>query len=121
MNYPQHTKFLLTGLGNTIFGFFVYAFLIYVGLPYIYSVAFSILLGIIFNYFSYSRFVFRKRFNIYIALKYVSFYFCLYFFNIFLVDHAVVSLNLNFYISQLFALPFIIISSWFCLKFLVFR
>lgn len=57
----QFARFLATGLLNTAFGYGVFAALIWLGAPAAAAVALATVLGVLFNYQTSRRFVFREH------------------------------------------------------------
>lgn len=60
---PQFLKFLVVGGINTIFGYSVFALLIYVGLHYALASLLSTVLGVLFNFKTTGTLVFRNKDN----------------------------------------------------------
>jgi putative flippase GtrA len=56
-------KFLVIGGVNTVFGYLMFFLLTLTGLHYSLSALFATVAGVVFNFFTISRFVFRKREN----------------------------------------------------------
>lgn len=54
-------KFLGVGIVNTIVEYAIYAVLIIFGLPYLAALFIATVMGVIFNYFSIGRLVFKSR------------------------------------------------------------
>jgi len=57
----QLWRFLVVGLGNTVFGYGLYLLGLWVGLPYATALIVSTVLGAIFNFFTTGRIVFKSR------------------------------------------------------------
>jgi len=54
-------KYLLIGGVNTVFGYCVFAFLLFFGIHYSLAVLVATILGVLFNFQSYGRFVFKNH------------------------------------------------------------
>ena len=54
-------KYLLIGGVNTVFGYCVFAFLLFFGIHYSLAVLVATILGILFNFKTYGRFVFNNH------------------------------------------------------------
>ena len=54
-------KYLLIGGVNTVFGYCVFAFLLFFGIHYSLAVLVATILGILFNFQTYGRFVFKNH------------------------------------------------------------
>lgn len=77
----RFVKFLFVGVLNTAFGFFVYAvFLRLFGLPWQWALAFSYVLGILWNFATHGRIVFGTR-GLGRLPAYVGAYLLLFFLN----------------------------------------
>ncbi len=99
----QAIIFILVGGLNTLFGYSLYAFFIYIGLRYPLAILFSTLLGILFNYRSIGKFVFNYS-NHDLFFKFIGVYLIIYLFNLFLIQ-IVHSLVVNLYFAGFIALP----------------
>lgn len=66
---PQFVRFVLVAILNTAFGYFIYAFLLWIfnliniSNPYIYASFFGYVIGIFFNFKTYSALVFKTKNN----------------------------------------------------------
>jgi putative flippase GtrA len=56
---PRIIKFLCVGALNTVFGYAVYASLIFFNMPYLTALFVATVAGVIFNYLSFGRMVFH--------------------------------------------------------------
>lgn len=74
-------KFLLVGGLNTIFGYSVFALLIYLGIHYSIAVLISTFLGIIFNFKTVSKLVFNSHDDL-LIFKFFAVYGIVYLFNV---------------------------------------
>ena len=77
----QFVKFLFFGGFNTLFVYSIFALLIYIGIHYSLAVLIATVLGVIFNFNTIGRIVFKKL-SRYIFLKFIFVYFIMYIFNI---------------------------------------
>ncbi len=74
-------KFLIVGGINTIFGYSVFALLIYLGLHFSLAALLGTIIGVAFNFNTYGRLVFESHDNSKI-LKFVGVYTIVYFLNV---------------------------------------
>ena len=74
----QLLRFLFAGGVNTIFGYGVFAFFIWIGLHYTLATLLATILGVLFNYKSYGILVFRNTSNR-LIWRYIIIYVFLYF------------------------------------------
>jgi putative flippase GtrA len=78
----QFVKFIIVGVLNTIFGYCIYWTLLRMGLNFTLAILFSTLIGVIFNFKTYGRLVFKNEGNSLLS-KFVLVYLLLYFLNVF--------------------------------------
>lgn len=93
-------KFLFVGVLNTLFGYFVFALLLFIGLHYSVAVVFSTVLGILFNFKTTGILVFKNNDNK-LIFKFITVYAIICCINIALLKVAKL-LNLNLYYAGLF-------------------
>jgi len=105
-------RFLSTGALNTVFGYSVYAALIFIGLPYLISLFISTIAGIVFNYFSFGRLVFHGSRGWQVFVKFVTAYGGVYVVNAFLLRMLTENLLLSPYIGQIICMPVAVVLSW---------
>lgn len=115
----QFIKFLIVGALNTLFGYGVYAVLIWFGLNYFSALTLSTILGVLFNFKTIGSLVFKSRSNLKI------FKFCFVYFFLFAVNVMSVKLLLAYGLNSYFAgaltiLPLAMLS-FFLNKYFVFR
>jgi len=58
---PRPIKFIVAGLANTVFGYFMFAIFLWIFPAKHFSLIIATLLGIIFNFFVTGRFVFENK------------------------------------------------------------
>lgn len=103
LNY-EFVRFLLVGVLNAIFGYSVFALLIYFGVHYTLAVFFGTILGILFNFQTVGRLVF-KAYKSNLIWKFCLVYGITYILNI-LGIYILRSFNLSDYIAgALMVLP----------------
>lgn len=112
-------NFIFVGILNTIFGYSIYALLIYLGLDYIWSVFLSTIFGIAFNYKSIGGFVFKER-NKLSLIKFVLVYIVLFLLNITIIKFLKLN-GFNDYMSGIFSIVLVSIVSFILNKLYVFR
>jgi len=113
-----YIRYLLTGVLNTIFGILVYLIFTIIGFNYPSALAFSTILGIGFNYLTFSINVFgfsnKKNF-----MKYIFNYILIYLCSIGLVS-LFITMGLNQNISGVITITIMAIINFFILKKYVF-
>lgn len=57
----QVARFIFAGIINTLVGYGIYFILVTFAIPYLLAFTISTILGVLFNYLTYSRFVFKRR------------------------------------------------------------
>jgi len=90
-------KFLLVGVINTIFGYSVFALLIFVGLHYTLSALFSTVAGVLFNFKTTGLLVFESRNNL-LIFRFITVYGFIYIFNIIILK-IFNSYEINMYVA----------------------
>lgn len=110
--------FLLVGGLNTVFGFAVYALLIRFGLHYALAVLAATLLGVVFNFFTTGRLVFKSRSNRLFG-RFSIVYTIVYTVNIGLI-RLFHTFGLNDYYAGALAIPFIAVLGFLLNKVFVF-
>lgn len=116
--FSQPIKFLFVGALNTVFGYLVFASLIWSGLRYPYALFAATCLGILFNFKSLGVLVFNNNKNR-LLLRFILLYVGLYLLNIALIY----SFNLvchNMYINGIAAMMLVALISFFCNKYFIF-
>ena len=78
----QAVKFLLVGILNTAFGYGLFSLFIYAGLHYSLAVLLSTIFGIMFNFKTIGKLVFKSDDNS-LIFKFIFVYIITYFLNIF--------------------------------------
>jgi len=112
-------RYLAVGGLNTVFGYAVFALLVYTGLAYQWAVLCSTILGVLFNFFTVSRLVFKSKKNALIA-KFVVSYGLVYGANVLLIGFLL-DRGLTAYTSQLLCVPLIVTVSYSFNRFFVFQ
>ena len=79
------SKYLVYGMINTLFGFFIYSAFIYMNFSYQFAVLVALLIGVAFSYFTHSSYVFKQT-GSEAFIKYVVVGIFLYFINLFLIS-----------------------------------
>ena len=105
-------KFLGTGALNTIFGYAVYATLIYASVPYLTALFVATAAGIIFNYFSFSRMVFHSPGGWFVFGKFVITYGIVYAVNAVLLNALLHKVILTPYAAQIICIPPTVLLNW---------
>lgn len=90
-------KFILVGILNTIFGYCVFALLLYLGLHYSFAVVLSTILGILFNFKTTGCLVFKNKENK-LIFKFFAVYAIICSINILLLRTAEV-FHVNLYLA----------------------
>ncbi len=112
-------RFLIIGGINTVFGYGMFSFLIFIGLSYKIAIMFGTILGVFFNFNTIGRIVFNK-FKFVLIFKFILVYTLVYLLNIFLFQYSLKQ-GMNIYLSGLVCIPFIAGASYFLNKKIVFN
>lgn len=114
-------RFLSVGVLNTIFGYAVYALLIFINLPYLMALLLATVAGIIFNYFSFGRLVFSSHSNRTVFAKFVMAYGLIYSANAALLSFLTIEFFLNAYAAQAICVPPSVLLSWLLMNHWVYK
>ena len=93
-------RFLAVGLLNTLFGYAVYAGLVFIGLPYLAALLLATIIGVTFNYFSFGRMVFKADGGWFVFGKFIVSYVIVYVINAVLLVILTEENYLNAYLAQ---------------------
>ena len=97
---PKVLRFVIVGVMNTVFGYFVFACLTTLGCPDLLSVPAAMAVGVIFNFLSYGRLVFSSLDTRRLP-RFVTAYLCIYACNL-VGLRALARFGLNAYGAQAF-------------------
>lgn len=109
---PRIIKFLSVGVLNTVFGYTVYAALLFVKVPYLIALFVATIIGVIFNYFSFGRMVFYGHGGWLVFGKFVIAYALIYGANAALLRVLTKDFLLNPYLGQVICIPLSVLLSW---------
>jgi len=115
----QVISFILVGILNTIVGYSLYAFFIFLGFNYLLSVLFATILGIIFNFKTIGKLVFNNS-NKKLFFKFIITYIIVFFINVFFIK-IFRSYGLNDYLAGFLAILPCAIISFMLNKYYVFK
>ena len=91
-------RFLAIGALNTLFGYALYAFLVFIGINYVWARVLAIIIGIIFNFFTTGRIVFNNKDN-WLIIRFVLVYAVTMSLDVLVLKRLVGNLNLNEYLA----------------------
>lgn len=114
-------KFLSTGVLNTVFGYFVYAILLAINLPYLVALFAATIAGVIFNYFSFGKIVFRNISGWPVFIRYLIAYTLIYTINAALLGLLTEYFMINPYIGQVLCIPTGVLLSWLLMNYWVYK
>lgn len=118
-NFRIFSKYVVVGGVNTVFGYGIFALLIYFGLVYPVALFIATVLGIAFNFKSTGIFVFQSHDNR-LIFRFVAVYFLIYFIN--LIGLKILSgEGLGMYYAAGIMLPIMALVGFIANKKLVFR
>ena len=112
-------QFFITGIINTIFYYILFSAFIYLELDYKLAVLFATLIGVLFSYKTFGKFVFDHHDNTRL-LRFSLVYIILYFVNIFIIKIMYIFLE-NYYGAGLIATFVCAIFSFVLNKLFVFK
>ncbi len=109
-------RFLSVGVLNTIFGYVIYAILLFVNVPYLAALFIATFTGVMFNYFSFKRLVFHGNSGRYILGKFIIAYVMVYISNAVLLDILTKIFLISPYVGQVICIPLSVALSWILLN-----
>lgn len=110
--WRQGLRFLATGALNTAFGYAVYAGLLALGMGYLPALALATVIGVVFNYQTYGRLVFRPGGGARAFVRFVLAYAAVYGLNAWLLHQLVQVVGVGPYLGQALCLPPAVALSW---------
>ena len=91
-------RFLAIGALNTLFGYALYAFLVFIGINYVWARVLAIIIGIVFNFFTTGRIVLHNKDN-WLIIRFVLVYAVTMSLDVLVLKRLVGNLNLNEYLA----------------------
>lgn len=116
----KFVKYLFVGFGNTVFSYIVYAIVVTITSRPTLSLGVSYIIGILFNFQTTGRIVFKNKDNTLIVKFFLS-YLTTFFINRFSLDLLVSTMGVDKYLSQALLVFPIALISFALLKFFVFK
>ena len=98
----QIVRFIAVGVVNTLFGYSIYALLIYIGLNYMVAVLFATIAGVLFNFKTIGHYVFDSN-DSSLLVKFFMVYALIYGINVGLI-HTFSLWNIDYYTAGLLAI-----------------
>lgn len=114
-------KFLGVGVLNTLVGYSIYAALVFIDLPYLVALFMATIAGVIFNYFSFGRMVFKARGGWLVFGKFIVAYAVVYVANAILLSILTDGAYLNAYLAQGVCIVPSVAISWVLMNFWVYK
>lgn len=118
---PRIIRFLSVGVLNTVFGYAIYAVLIFVNVPYLIALFAATAAGVIFNYFSFGRMVFHGHGGWFVFGKFVIAYAVIYGINAMLLKALTRDFLLSPYVGQIICIPLSVLLSWLLMTYWVYK
>jgi len=119
----EFLRFNLVGLFNLVVASTVYVALIAIGFNYVIALSADYIVGMVISFVLNKNFTFRisQRTNVWMILRMISVYIAIFIINIMLLLVFIDTMKFNPYISQAIAIFVIVIISFSCQKFFVFK
>ena len=105
-------KFLSVGLLNTAVGYGIYAALLLIGMQYLVALLLATIAGVIFNYFSIGKIVFKARSGWLMFGRFITAYITVYVVNAAFLNILTVNFSLNPYLGQMLCILPNVAISW---------
>jgi len=118
---PRILKFLSVGLLNTVFGYAIYAILIFINIHYLTALLVATIAGVVFNYFSFGRIVFHGHAGWLVFGKFVIAYGVVYLVNAALLMALTKVFLFSPYVGQVMCIPLSVILSWLLMNYWVYK
>jgi len=113
-------NFLIIGSINTLFYYTLYSLFIYMEIDYKLSVLLATTFGVLFSFYTMSKYVFKNPKKI-LIFKFIFNYILLYFLNIYIISLSYKYLVKDLYISGFVAVVVVAIVSYFTNKYFIFK
>ena len=114
-------RFIGVGLINTIVGYAIYGILILLKVPYLVALLMATIMGVIFNYFSIGRLVFKARGGLIVFGKFIAAYGVVYGINATALDVLIKHFQFNPYMGQALCVPLSVLISWLLMNYWVYK
>ena len=120
-NQYQFARFIIAGVLNTLFGAVIgFLFLYFLPFHYSLSVFLATLIGIIFNYYNNSKFVFKNELSLFKISLFFLTYGILYLFNIIFMALIMSYFLMESYEAFLFVIPIMALITYYIQKKFIF-
>ena len=114
-------RFLGVGLINTVVGYAIYGILILLNVPYLAALLIATIMGVIFNYFSIGRLVFKAQGGLIVFGKFIVAYSLVYFINATALEVLIKHFKFDPYIGQALCVPLSVLISWLLMNYWVYK
>lgn len=114
-------KFLGVGMLNTLVGYCIYAGLVLIDLPYLLALLAATIAGVIFNYFSFGRMVFKARGGWLVFGKFILVYAVVYVINANLLNILTQIYYLDPYLGQVICILPNVVIGWLLMSYWVYK
>ena len=114
-------RFIGVGLLNTVVGYAIYGVLILLNIPYLVALLMATIMGVIFNYFSIGRLVFKSRSGLFVFAKFITAYSIVYGINATALDVLIKQFQFNPYLGQALCVPLSVVISWLLMNYWVYK
>jgi putative flippase GtrA len=121
LHHQRILKFISVGVLNTLFGYGIYAVLVFIDLPYLIALFIATLAGITFNYFSIGRLVFKSKGGLNVFAKFIATYGVVYFVNAVGLEVSIKHFQVGPYIGQALCVPLSVLLSWVLMNYWVYK
>ena len=118
---PKFIKFLSVGVLNTVFGYSIYAFLLFLKTPYLLALFAATIAGVIFNSLTFGLLVFNGCGGRFIFGKFVIAYALIYGVNAVLLRVLTIDFFISPYLGQVICVPISVLLSWVLMNYWVYK
>jgi len=114
-------RFIAVGVLNTFVGYAIYGLFIYLNIPYLIALLMATVVGVIFNYFSIGRLVFKSQGGWFVFAKFMIAYAVVYGVNATALELLIKTFDFNPYVGQALCVPLSVIISWLLMNYWVYK
>jgi len=114
-------KFLVAGALNTLFGYAVYAVLLFAELPYLFALLIATVVGVGFNYISFGRIAFNGHVGRFVFGRFIVAYTIIYIANAISLRILMTDSTFNAYLGQMICIPISVLLSWLLMNYWVYK
>jgi glycosyltransferase involved in cell wall biosynthesis/putative flippase GtrA len=114
-------RFIGVGMLNTLVGYAIYGLFVYLNIPYLIALLMATMIGVIFNYFSMGRLVFKSQGGWFVFAKFIITYAIVFGVNAKALELLITKFEFSPYLGQALCVPLSVIVSWLLMNYWVYK